>query len=83
MSKTQSPKLNAQYILEHQMEVHNYDSFGRALSHYVLEQILEEIALQGEQDEVNVNVSFNVKANSKGCITIKTPFGTIHVPFKL
>lgn len=69
--------LNARYIEEHKISIHDYESWGKA----VVEQILTQVTSRSGEDvrAVETEIPVKVEANTKGCITVTVGFASVHV----
>ncbi|WP_281926557.1 hypothetical protein [Roseibium album] len=69
--------LTKEYILAHSREIHDFDSFGRAIVEAVLTEAADRAA--GES-EMKINGEFTItEVSAKGCVTVCAWGVCVHV----
>ena len=80
--------LSAQYLLDHSLEIHTYESFGRSIAELILQSAakqLEENPGLGAENKIQFSADVSVAAvELKSCASIKVcvPFGgctSVHI----
>ena len=61
--------LDRDYLRSHRREIHDYDSFGKAIVEAVLREA--EKKTDGSSDQMKIDVEFDVSSvSAKGCVTV-------------
>ncbi len=69
--------LTKEYIEDHKLTIHNYESWGKALA----EKILTEASSKadGTVEKIKLDVPITIEANTKGCISVCAWGVCIHI----
>jgi len=70
-------KLTKKYLLDHAVNIHNYDSFGRTVALAILQAAAHKIEAEGAQNEgVELSMRISIQPNlQRECVTL-----TIQLP---